>query len=293
MTAAVGMWRINYHELYEGGMNDCFAGNTIGSYGQDTFLYCPNTSIISKVNISSTFVYGLVSVIDLPASQIQFSGSTYTEVDYQSIYIDDDDEETEWYFTFNPGTSLLMNFTQILPDAGIYLQIDDEDVGYDIPSGSVGQYLFKPDTIKNDLPSHGYKISITTNTDIRYDVGFVSFSYNQTQYSNAQASINTTCPLGSPNCLWEIERGKDICFWTYNTYPTRLTSPSYTPYCTTIVQEGRDGMWMGIIFSISFVLITIILVVNFVVGYFVYRSGKSSYQLYPVNSNYKILDTEQ
>ena len=269
------MWQINYNEMYLGN-NKCFAGNTIAMYGGDSYVYCPNTKIVSNLNASSFYA---------PSTAIQgyFATPNDFEIVGTSAYratlefsIDDDDEEIGWFFNFNPGTFVEMTFNVTQPD--IFIQVDDEDFGFTIPVNDTTKVAtVKYDTLKGNLPSRGYKISFTTqNENTRGDAGLVSFYYNITQYAPPTKRNCTTLnlPLG---CVWDFKFKDDFCILQYNDLTYRNWNSDYSPYCTSITQDGRDQAYTAFLFTIATLLAILIIIINVaVICFATHRSN--SYQ---------------
>lgn len=264
----VVLWQINYKELYAGN-NPCFSGNTISTYGEDCMMYCPNTNIISSLNATKFSINTVIFSYNKTASEIPITSEPKVFSQFEYIYIDDDDEEIGWWFNLNPGSTIDMTFN-VTTDQ-VYIQIDDEDVGYTIPSGETGSYLYAFEE-KNGIYSKGSKVSFKTDSDtVRGNVGYVNFEYKETYFdvSNASACIR-------PFCVYNFDYGDDFCLAVFNGNP-RSWSNDYSPSCTTIIQSGRDQAYAGIIIPIAVILIVLIIIFNtFVIWFLAKRRSRTA-----------------
>lgn len=264
----VGMWQISVFDHFKGNNNACFAGNTIATYGQDNVLYCVNTYFVDSANVSILNTGVVASLYYEPESSFVLNGlKNFSFVG--SIYIDDDDEELAWWFNFNPGSYVNMNFSSIETGSELVLQIDDDQV-YEIPDGDGGMYSFAPEKIKGGLPSRGYKLSFTTTNDslpTDQTYGYVSFFYQQTLYSykNETSALtlpeyaNDSCYIGA--CLWDFSWTEDVCI-NINNFNVRYDDHDYAGICVQIIQNGFYWEWTMFFVVLSVVLIEIIVVVN-------------------------------
>jgi len=267
----VALWQINYNEHYKGNHNDCFAGNTITTYGHDNAMYCPNTKIVSSMNITMFGKRATASIYKQPPSDIPLDGQrnwTHTE----AIYIDDDDEELAWWFNINPGSYVDVTFSQIPDGSKLVLQVDDDDT-YSIPPGDEGAYTVKPDPIEEySLPSRGYKLSVTTKNSslvTKEYYGFASFHYLQTLYGSQVAPINgsTTCSASQIFCYWEFDFGEDVCVNFYDLNLERNGQSEYAGSCIQIVQNGWNYGWNAFLIPLSCLLVILVICCNFFVSF--------------------------
>jgi len=266
LGAWVALWQISYHELYSGNNNSCFSGNTAATYGSDNMLYCPNTYLISKTNITILNTGVVAYLYNQPASSIAMNPGQNFTMYTGDLYIDDDDEEIAWWFVFNPGTQLQMTFTDVNATAELVAQIDDDDY-FEIPGGNSTAPLFAPSTLKHGLPSRNYKFSFTTNNvDLETDetYGKVSFEYVSTVYGQEGPSVsisNTSCNVFERSCVWEYEFGEDACISIWNNN-ARDWGNDYSGACVQINQVGWDEGWTAFLVPLSVLVAITIIVIN-------------------------------
>ena len=133
ILASGGLFYVSQHQIYPGSGNNCLGKNTVAMYGQDNFLYCPNTLLVSNLNITDTSLGVSVQTV-LGVNEESFSiVDTQTLNETESIRIDYSGK-TYWYFNMNPNSSVSMSFTEITSES-LTLSVDDDDL-MDIPLGS-------------------------------------------------------------------------------------------------------------------------------------------------------------
>ena len=120
--------------MYSGNGNGCLAKNTVALYGEDNVLYCPNTFIVSSLNVTDTsFSTIAITTPNITKKEMEIVSSNTLQSPVLSIYLDYQ-AETFWWFNLNTNSKLDISFIGIT-SSHLSLVIDDDDVVPEIPSG--------------------------------------------------------------------------------------------------------------------------------------------------------------
>jgi uncharacterized membrane protein len=119
-----GLYLLNNSQLYQGSGNNCLSKNTISMYGQDNFLYCPNTYTIATLNITDP--YFQISAVTFNVSKEEMTIQETQNITSPQLALYLEPNEVYWYFNLNSNSSLLLNFVNVT-SSYLSLTLDDDD----------------------------------------------------------------------------------------------------------------------------------------------------------------------
>eukprot|EP01094_Clydonella_sp_ATCC50884_P001309 TRINITY_DN1098_c0_g1_i1.p1 TRINITY_DN1098_c0_g1~~TRINITY_DN1098_c0_g1_i1.p1 ORF type:complete len:392 (-),score=102.16 TRINITY_DN1098_c0_g1_i1:46-1047(-) len=246
LFAVLSLAGINRLQFYDAEENECWAQNASAFYGEDNILYCPNTFIVSEVQISDSALnsFLMAYVVDEKPPKAE---KTFPPEEYH-FNTGDSGGQIDWYFLANEGSQLQIAMWDL--DSDITLSINHKNK-QKIPKGQDTNVTLTFESF------NGYEVKLKSKgaTSTKVVLKYTQVYYGDFLSKPDDAKQSCSRGLG---CNFELDFGKGQCVNMWYDRP-RNWGVDYLGQCVMVDTKGYDYIWAGLILPSCAILVCVLL----------------------------------